>query len=169
MRARLYVWSTKLELKLYFLPGYAPDINPDDLVWNIVKRTGVARRPLQKERNWNRRFMSNSNKMNYPAASGGEFDPKRLKPACIGSWTSPSVKTTAGFAKTKPRRTSRTCASSPWRFYAMRPLTPNAACADEGKPLTVSPIIALRYLDGSRIVEGDRSVRTTIRKQHQSP
>jgi transposase len=30
------------------LPGYAPDLNPDELVWSHVKRTGVARTPLRK-------------------------------------------------------------------------------------------------------------------------
>ncbi len=43
-----YVASTKGKLTLHFLPGYAPDLNPDELVWSHVKRTGVARRPLQK-------------------------------------------------------------------------------------------------------------------------
>lgn len=43
-----YVASTKGRLTLHFLPGYAPDLNPDELVWSHVKRTGVARRPLQK-------------------------------------------------------------------------------------------------------------------------
>jgi transposase len=43
-----YVESTKGRLTLHFLPGYAPDLNPDELVWSHVKRTGVARRPLQK-------------------------------------------------------------------------------------------------------------------------
>jgi transposase len=45
---REYVASTKGKLTLHFLPGYAPDLNPDELVWSHVKRTGVARRPLQK-------------------------------------------------------------------------------------------------------------------------
>lgn len=45
---RDYVDSTKGKLTLHFLPGYAPDLNPDELVWSHVKRTGVARRPLQK-------------------------------------------------------------------------------------------------------------------------
>ena len=30
------------------LPGYAPDLNPDELVWSHAKRTGNARRPLLK-------------------------------------------------------------------------------------------------------------------------
>jgi transposase len=45
---REYVESTKGKLTLHFLPGYAPDLNPDELVWSHVKRTGVARRPLMK-------------------------------------------------------------------------------------------------------------------------
>jgi transposase len=43
-----YVASTKGRLTLHFLPGYAPELNPDELVWSHVKRTGTARRPLQK-------------------------------------------------------------------------------------------------------------------------
>ena len=46
-----YVASTKGRLTLHFLPGYAPDLNPDELVWSHVKRTGVARRPLRKGEN----------------------------------------------------------------------------------------------------------------------
>ena len=45
---RDYVASTNARLTLHFLPGYAPDLNPDDLVWSHVKRTGTARRPLLK-------------------------------------------------------------------------------------------------------------------------
>jgi transposase len=43
-----YVASTNGRLTLHFLPGYAPDLNPDELVWSHVKRTGTARRPLRK-------------------------------------------------------------------------------------------------------------------------
>src|SRR6516225_1528179 len=43
---RDYVESTNGKLKLFFLPGYAPELNPDELVWNYVKRTGTAKRPL---------------------------------------------------------------------------------------------------------------------------
>jgi transposase len=43
-----YVQSTRGRLNLHFLPGYAPDLNPDELVWSHVKRTGVARTPLRK-------------------------------------------------------------------------------------------------------------------------
>jgi transposase len=43
-----YVSSTNGKLTLHFLPGYAPELNPDELVWSHVKRTGLARSPLQK-------------------------------------------------------------------------------------------------------------------------
>jgi transposase len=43
-----YVVSTQGLLTLHFLPGYAPDLNPDELVWSHAKRTGVARNPLRK-------------------------------------------------------------------------------------------------------------------------
>jgi transposase len=45
---RDYVASTEGQLTLHFLPGYAPELNPDELVWSHVKRTGSARRPLQR-------------------------------------------------------------------------------------------------------------------------
>jgi transposase len=43
-----YAQSTDGRLTLHFLPGYAPELNPDELVWSHVKRTGVARTPLRK-------------------------------------------------------------------------------------------------------------------------
>jgi transposase len=42
-----YVASTEGRLMLHFLLGYAPELNPDELVWSHVKRTGVARSPLK--------------------------------------------------------------------------------------------------------------------------
>jgi transposase len=41
-----YVASTEGKLELHFLPGYAPELNPDEMVWNHMKRTGTARSPL---------------------------------------------------------------------------------------------------------------------------
>jgi transposase len=44
---RDYVDGLKGKLTLHFLPGYAPELNPDELVWSYAKRTGVARSPLR--------------------------------------------------------------------------------------------------------------------------
>ena len=46
--AARYAESTQGKLKLFFLPGYAPELNPNELVWNHMKRTGTAKRPLAK-------------------------------------------------------------------------------------------------------------------------
>ena len=46
--AKAYAASTQGRLTFHFLPGYAPELNPDELVWSHAKRTGNARRPLQR-------------------------------------------------------------------------------------------------------------------------
>ena len=46
-KVREYIASTNGKLSMHVLPGYAPDLNPDELVWSHVKRTGVARNPLR--------------------------------------------------------------------------------------------------------------------------
>src|SRR6516225_2232347 len=43
---RDYAEGTNGKLKLFFLPGYAPELNPDELVWSHMKRTGTVKRPL---------------------------------------------------------------------------------------------------------------------------
>ena len=45
---KAYVASTGGRLSIHILPGYAPELNPDELVWSHMKRTGVARTPLRK-------------------------------------------------------------------------------------------------------------------------
>ena len=47
LNVRQYIESTNGKLTMHVLPGYAPDLNPDELVWSYVKRTGVARNPLR--------------------------------------------------------------------------------------------------------------------------
>ena len=37
-------------LTLHFLPGHAPELNPDEMVWSHMKRPGVARTPLRREK-----------------------------------------------------------------------------------------------------------------------
>lgn len=44
---KTYVAQSKGQLTLHFLPDYAPELNPDELVWSHAKRTGNARRPLR--------------------------------------------------------------------------------------------------------------------------
>ena len=45
---REYVKSTGGKLELHFLPTYAPDLNPDEFVWNYLKQNGTSKTPLRK-------------------------------------------------------------------------------------------------------------------------
>ena len=51
-----YVESTNGKLEQHFLPGYAPELNPDELVWNYMKRTGTARSPVAKRESLHQRI-----------------------------------------------------------------------------------------------------------------
>ena len=40
---RAYVAATEGKLRLFYLPPYSPELNPDEQVWNHVKHHGVGR------------------------------------------------------------------------------------------------------------------------------
>jgi transposase len=44
-----YVQRLVGRLELHFLPGYAPELNPDEFVWNHLKRQGVSKTPLRRD------------------------------------------------------------------------------------------------------------------------
>ncbi len=44
---KAYVESLGGRLKLFFLPPYSPELNPDELVWNDVKKNAVGRSKLE--------------------------------------------------------------------------------------------------------------------------
>lgn len=44
-----YVQSLEGRLELHVLPGYAPELNPDEFVWNHLKRQGVSKTPLRRD------------------------------------------------------------------------------------------------------------------------
>ena len=48
LAVKKYVAGLAGKLTLHYLPGYAPDLNPDELVGSHATRTGNARRPLQQ-------------------------------------------------------------------------------------------------------------------------
>lgn len=43
-----YVQQSRGRLELHFLPGYAPDLNPDEFVWNHIKTHGLSKKPLKR-------------------------------------------------------------------------------------------------------------------------
>jgi transposase len=63
-RAKLvqrYVQSLKGRLELHFLPPYAPDLNPDELVWSYMKTNGVSKKPLKQNESLQRRIEEDLN------------------------------------------------------------------------------------------------------------
>lgn len=53
-----YVQSCRGELELHFLPPYAPDLNPDEFVWQHAKTNGAAKRPLHQGESLKQRVTS---------------------------------------------------------------------------------------------------------------
>ena len=47
-KVKEFVANLEGRLSIFILPPYAPDLNPDELVWNYIRQTGTARSPLQK-------------------------------------------------------------------------------------------------------------------------
>ena len=47
-KVKAFVANLKGRLNIFILPPYAPDLNPDELVWNYIQQTGTARAPLKK-------------------------------------------------------------------------------------------------------------------------
>ena len=43
-----YIDSKSGKLRIFLLPPYAPDLNPDELVWNQMRHIGTSKKPLKK-------------------------------------------------------------------------------------------------------------------------
>ena len=54
-----YVQSLQGKLELHFLPGYAPDLNPDEFVWNHLRHHGTTKTPLRKNESLRTRVEQN--------------------------------------------------------------------------------------------------------------
>ena len=47
-RVAEYLESLDGKIERVFLPPYAPDLNPDELVWNQMRNVGTSKKPLKK-------------------------------------------------------------------------------------------------------------------------
>ena len=43
-----HIQELRGRLELHFLPGYAPELNPDEFVWNNIRQNGVSKKPLRQ-------------------------------------------------------------------------------------------------------------------------
>ena len=57
-KVRDFVASTDGRLRLFFLPSYSPDLNPDELVWNHVKRHRVGKSSFKGPRQLRERVLT---------------------------------------------------------------------------------------------------------------
>jgi len=57
-KVKEFVANTCGKLRLFRLPAYSPDLNPDELVWNHVKRHRVGRMPISGPDNLKKRVIS---------------------------------------------------------------------------------------------------------------
>lgn len=74
-----YVQGLRGRLELHFLPGYAPELNPDEFVWNHLKRQGVSKKPLHQGESLRSRVQA-------------DLDGIRARPALVRSFfRAPSV------------------------------------------------------------------------------
>ena len=53
-----FVKETKGRLRIFFLPGYAPELNPDEQVWNHVKHHGIGKMAFEARSDLARRAKS---------------------------------------------------------------------------------------------------------------
>lgn len=44
-----YINSLEGKIEIVFLPPYAPNLNPDELVWNQMRNIGTSKKPLKKD------------------------------------------------------------------------------------------------------------------------
>jgi transposase len=58
-RVAAFLASTRGRLRLFALPPYSPELNPDELVWNAVKHHGLGRQTLTGPRNLKTKVLSN--------------------------------------------------------------------------------------------------------------
>jgi len=81
-RAKLvsnYLQSLRGRLEIHFLPGYAPELNPDEFVWNHLKKQGGSKKPLRQGESLRARVQ-------------GDLERIRRRPALVRSFfRAPSV------------------------------------------------------------------------------
>ena len=94
-----YVASLDGRLKLFFLPGYSPELNPDEWVWKNVKHDHIKRAGIQRGSRAVRHRRPGAG--TPPAASGGH--PGILPRSRLGLYRSPLANLPLGTGGENPR------------------------------------------------------------------
>jgi transposase len=62
-RVRQFIESQEGNLRLFFLPPYSPEINPDEYVWNDLKNNCIGRKILTTKANLRKQVLSHLRKL----------------------------------------------------------------------------------------------------------
>jgi transposase len=46
---RTFIWRHRDEIRLYYLPNYSPELNPDEHVWEEIKDKQLGRQPIKNK------------------------------------------------------------------------------------------------------------------------
>ena len=57
-KVKQYVDDLNGKLSIFLLPPYAPDLNPDELVWNQMRHMGTSKKPLKKNESLKERVIN---------------------------------------------------------------------------------------------------------------
>ncbi len=75
-----YLGGKKGKLRLFFLPAYSPELNPDELVWNHLKNNGVGKRLIRSRDELKRVVLAHLRSLQKtPALIRSFFDQPELK------------------------------------------------------------------------------------------
>jgi transposase len=63
-----YLDSVKDRLRLFFLPSYSPELNPDEWVWNHLKNHGIGRKVVESKSQLKKEVLSHMRRIQRAAA-----------------------------------------------------------------------------------------------------
>lgn len=57
-KVRAFIWHHRDEIRIYYLPTYSPELNPDEHVWEEIKDKQLGRQLIKNKRDLNSRLYS---------------------------------------------------------------------------------------------------------------
>lgn len=54
-QVRLFIWHHRRQIRLFYLPTYSPELNPDEHVWEEIKDKQLGRQPIRNKRDLKQR------------------------------------------------------------------------------------------------------------------
>jgi transposase len=57
-QVRTFIWHHRRKIRLFYLPTYSPEVNPDEHVWEEIKDKQLGRKPVKNKRDLKQRLYS---------------------------------------------------------------------------------------------------------------